>query len=482
MTKDIDVINDYYFLPPFEMYLEKLLHDFNKKYPLQSLRHINYIIRNAKDEIKDELINLLFKYDMIHTIASLINDNRYNFRNLFDGFIIQKVKLLNFINIPIVIVDLVNKYCEKIDNVDDALQRLCIKILEYISSEERYSMDLIVNCDAVLPSLISNLKKNTTMNVFAYTISTLSNLLVDNEVPLSKIIPKLVSFQVFIDIMLKFALKIECETFAISEILRLCSHMNIAEFFTLAKFDPELQLNIINLLSMLKQSNDVDYKYYLIVMIGKISLRADKALLCDEGLINECIVYVMDNLDQSENNSTIIFEALATINTVSRLDGDSFDTLIDNRLLIVLKRVMASAKCGQVITSIALYILHTIVKDHFTHMQYLLKYDLFRIAYLMLEMSDDNNFNYNKLISLICDSIILASDCKEDIYNHYFKQRDQDFASSMFKLLLCEKTNQSNINRIRIVLRIIAEKCDRIEIDFKKSQHISPMNIIYFQP
>ena len=91
------------------------------------------------------------------------------------------------------------------------------------------------------------------------------------------------------------------------------------------------------------------------------------------------------------------------------------------------------------------------------------------MVYNILKVINDDDLNYNLLITLICDSIILAKDCEEAVCNHYFKQGDNDFANLMFRLLINKKTSKGNVRRIRIVLRIITERCNRIEIDFNKS-------------
>ena len=110
-------------------------------------------------------------------------------------------------------------------------------------------------------------------------------------------------------------------------------------------------------------------------MIYKITLCSFKnsvcnAMLCDSGLIQECMEYAIANHDQYENNPTIIFDAMSSIHLIiGSLRRDSFGIMTDNRLLIVLKNVIGSTS-SLTIKGFALNILHSMVL--FSEIEYLL--------------------------------------------------------------------------------------------------------------
>ena len=463
-----------------------LLQSFKKDYPLESLRKINEILKNGR---KKALVKLLINFDMINVFTSVMVKNEYNFEKLFNGYIMCKVKSLNFENIPKVICYLIGQYVEEIDNLDDALQRLCIRAISYISSEDENINNCLVMSDSVLKTLISKLRTNTTMYVKSRIIFTLSNLLVDHEEIMKNIMPNLISLDELIDILLDFVSIFKCITseddifkkhfsnvkdkanfisFTISELLRFCSHMKMADMW-FETTNVTVKMKVINLLSMLKDCEDVYYKHYFIYMIWKITsfcLYSESRCIeeiCQQGLISECIKYLNAASDLKITKLTAMRSIEFVITTYPiQISENSFTKLISDGLFIILNRVMVSKNCCKYVKSSCINILNIIIKD-FMKIECLLKHQILTTTYKDLKVINSCNEHYNDLITLICNSIIMADRCIQQVINHY----DNDLETLLFKFLICKETSDSNIKHISCVFRIISNTFNKIQIEYK---------------
>lgn len=185
--------------------------------------------------------------------------------------------------------------------------------------------------------------------------------------------------------------------------------------------------------------------------------------LCKQDLISECIKYLNNDSNFKITKLTAMRSIEFVINAYPiKISESAFAKLVSDGLLIVLNKVMKSKSCCRYVKSSCISILSSINKD-FMKIKCLLKYQVLKIAYKDLKVTGIYNPHYNELISLICDSIILANECIQQVFNHY----DNDFITVMFKFLICKQTNDGNIKRISCMFRIISETINKIEIECK---------------
>lgn len=454
--------------------LRTLLATFDQEYPIHYLQRINQLLKNQTESC--DYYSLIFDSDFMSKIIMLLQFKKYNFMNLFDGFVINNCKRY----IAKVIGSNVQRFCcDVIINYDDVLTLQILKVFSYFSFYAKsYQIEHLANESPITPLLTTILMSSiTTIQVKAESIFILSNLAEHSGATSHILHDKIESNHKFIKLiklLIVFLTKCEVNQFPrliiskhsvssdalkatiISEILRFMCNFRLINWCQ----PEEMKVCIISLLSMIRacDKHQIHNGESFISMIYRIALTSKSnqihvlKLLFAKGLIAEVIKYLL----VSTCNKKLQHFGIKTMSHCLRFEiGQApVKQLIENGLLQVVTSIIKSndsfyaRKEGVGIKMNAISILENIL-ENFPLAECLFRDDTQILQYISkVSVLSSAGVLCNKLIRTVCKCIVKVNE--QEILYYYHKEMFMNF---MLHRMFNDRTDAKTMRTISTMIK-----------------------------